>query len=241
MEAAETGDLSKLKALISAGAGLTHMLTKTKNALTEAACGDYGGHEKPEAERLEILRIFADAGCPVTGEALLRPVGQGEMAIVQFLLAAGANVNAPSPHDRVERKGITPLHAAIKTRNTEIVQALLAAGADPNQYAGPIVRFGTSLQRYPLLTAVLFEQAEVVKMLIDAGADVNAIDPRNGTTAIREAITEGFPEIVQLLLDHGADATTVDCRGKSPIDAACEYRAEKDKLFMDSEADEAPT
>ncbi|MDA1180267.1 MAG: ankyrin repeat domain-containing protein [Planctomycetota bacterium] len=96
---------------------------------------------------------------------------------VGVLLAAGAGAN-----DSLD--GITMLRQAIRAGaegdmgditlspcagTSEIVQLLLAAGADPNK--GSFT---------PLMMAAMTGNAAVVKILIDVGANVNAVDDRSG-------------------------------------------------------------
>jgi len=80
----------------------------------------------------------------------------------------------------------------------ESVEALIAAGADPDRRdEGPN---GWT----PLLHAVHKEQAGAVRVLIASGADVNRAAP-NGLTPLMLAASQGEAEIVELLLDAGAD------------------------------------
>jgi ankyrin repeat protein len=48
----------------------------------------------------------------------------GQYAIVQFLIAAGADPNSE------DKSGVAPLHRAVRTRSTAAVRALLVNGAD---------------------------------------------------------------------------------------------------------------
>ena len=52
---------------------------------------------------------------------------KGHSGVVEFLISAGANVNAENKNDHW---GTTPLHAAAHANQTAIVKLLLAAGAN---------------------------------------------------------------------------------------------------------------
>ncbi|HTQ10401.1 MAG TPA: PQQ-binding-like beta-propeller repeat protein [Fimbriimonadaceae bacterium] len=75
------------------------------------------------------------------------------------------------------------------------IQALLAAGVDPNT---EFRDGGTAL-----LFASQRGHVEAVRMLVEHGANVNAYDDLNGTTALTFAL--GHPEVVQALVDHGGN------------------------------------
>ncbi len=65
-------------------------------------------------------------------------VGEGNMAVVNMLLAAGAPVNSPAKVPFYRREGdaptgfLAPLHAAARKGDEDMISTLLAAGADPN-------------------------------------------------------------------------------------------------------------
>lgn len=67
-----------------------------------------------------------DARTPETGSILALAVRRAPESVVLWLLGEGV-----SPHHR-DRKGRTVLGQAVRHRSSEIVAALLAAGANPN-------------------------------------------------------------------------------------------------------------
>jgi ankyrin repeat protein len=110
------------------------------------------------------------------------------------------------------------LHKAIKTKDTELAQTLLANGADANaKYYG----------RIPLHDAVYDGNEEIIKLLLNNGANINKQD-EHGRTALHMYV--GFIgkhrpkkkhiDIVRLLLAHGASFETKDIWGNSPIETA---------------------
>ena len=80
-----------------------------------------------------------------------------EVELIQTLLDAGANVNEREP-----LLGETALYRAAWHCPVEVVEALLAAGADPNARSAN--------DQNPLCQAVFTDRPEVVEALLDAGA-----------------------------------------------------------------------
>ena len=70
--------------------------------------------------------MLSDEGRPPRGDSPLHYSAiNGSVECVQMLLRLNADVNRPSA-----RYGETPLHKAVLFQRTEVVRALLAAGAD---------------------------------------------------------------------------------------------------------------
>ena len=83
--------------------------------------------------------------------------------------------------------------------NTELVELLLGAGADPNT----TLRGGETV----LMTAARTGRVGPVKALLARKADVNA-NEKDQQTALMWAAAEGHTEVVELLLKAGADFRT---------------------------------
>jgi uncharacterized protein len=118
----------------------------------------------------------------------------GHVAILQFLLDAGANVD---PATRIG--SYTPLHIASGQANGAIVSLLLQAGADVN--ASTTNSNATALH----LAAQAVGGAESVEALLEHGADVNAKEGAAGQTPLMFAAAKNRVESVELLLAAGAD------------------------------------
>lgn len=134
---------------------------------------------------------------------LLIAAHQGDLDRVKALLADGANANYQSRNDY----GLTPLMTGARQAlsggshwtRLEIVQALLAAGAD--------VHLKDQCGETALMMAAKGTDVGITKMLLESGA---AVDERSndGETALIMAVKYGPAEQVRFLLDRGADPNT---------------------------------
>jgi len=111
--------------------------------------------------------------------------GEGQLAIVEKLLAANADINAAAT-DR--SSGLTALQAAAKAGHLAIVEKLLAANADVNAAAT-----GGSGGRTALEAAAEKGYLNVVEKLLSANADANATgDGRGWTRLLRKATSRSW-------------------------------------------------
>ena len=102
-----------------------------------------------------------------------------------FLAAAPELLHAESA------SGETPLNTACLRGHAEVVQRLLARGAEVNRKAAS----GT----YPLHCAARNGHLEVVRILLDHGADKTALDDLHQATAADWAEFQGHPEVAAFL------------------------------------------
>lgn len=106
------------------------------------------------------------------------------------LISAGADVNLGD-------QGVTPLCSAAAHGNKELIDTLMAAGADPNTKTV----FGTT----PLLSLAegwysLRTLVGSASALIAAGAAVDSRD-KHGTTPLSAAVANGHRELADFLQD----------------------------------------
>src|SRR5258707_15066052 len=81
--------------------------------------------------------------------------------------------------------------------NGDMIQALLAAGADPNAAIGQ--------GETPLMTAARTGTITGVRALLERGANVNAKESYRGQTALMGAVAENHAQAPNVLLDRGAE------------------------------------
>ena len=141
-----------------------------------------------------LLESGADpnTALPEGETTLMTAARTGDVATLDTLIAAGADVNA-----REGWKGQTALMWAAHENNGPAVGALLAAGAerDARSSAGDFSA---------LLFAVRAGAIDAAGSLLAAGADVNEI-LLDGTSALVLAVTNAHYELAALLLARGAD------------------------------------
>ena len=106
--------------------------------------------------------------------------------MAKLLIDKGANVNAR------DDTATTPLHNAAIGGHNEIVELLIAKGADVNSK-------GLGGVNTPLHNAIMKRHKEIVELLIANGADVNALN-EYGDIALGVARNE----YADLLRNHGA-------------------------------------
>ena len=150
-------------------------------------------------------------------------------------------VNVPS----VE-KGIMPLMVAAYQGRLDIMESLLAKGAEPNieDKAGVtclMVAVGQALQGYIDISFADddFKRFEMVKMLLQHRAKINHASKKTVENALTIAVTVGAPDIlIEYLVKEGADINHSDCKGKTPLSIACNNYSpiEMIKLFLNKGA-----
>ena len=147
------------------------------------------------------LRRRAWASSPEAAVALNEAVHRGDATRVSALLGRGV---APDARDPEGFRGIPsfgvgyhPLHWAAMQGDVQMVDLLVAAGADVN---GRNDRGET-----PLQVGAQYSKADVVAALAGRGGDVDARD-QDGCTPLHVAAREGCRPIAELLRKHGGAA-----------------------------------
>jgi len=151
------------------------------------------------------------------GEVLVSAALGHDVAGVKALLAEGVSANARSPslpHSPLNAATLTGCgkDQATQAEMMQVIDALLAAGADPNATEGA----GTST----LTMAAQRCPGEVVQLLLDAGGDVKHRSPQ-GFGPLSMALIVKNKSSARVLIEHGArlPAATLDkLIKKSPED-----------------------
>lgn len=181
----------------------------------------------------KLLAAGADPNATVTtGESVLMTTARaGNVAIVNALVGRGARVNAVEPGH-----GQTALMWAVAEHHSDVVLALLQAGADVHARSNVRRRTVQLSTRYgdqnsvkgvteldlggftPLLFAARGGDLESARHLLASGANVNDRAPI-GISALIVAAHSGQGPLAALLLEHGADVNVQEA-GYSALHAA---------------------
>ncbi|MCL1876307.1 MAG: ankyrin repeat domain-containing protein [Synergistaceae bacterium] len=162
----------------------------------------------------EVLTLLIQAGADINAAngVVLRGAASNpnsDADVITLLLKNGADayINTKS------QSGNTPLIFAIESHNTEVVKALVQAGADVN------MKDNEGMTPLMIAAKSIFKEHEILSVLIRSGADINAKN-QNGLTALILAGNAGNQEAISILADNGAD----------PMDLA---RVEADRIIYE--------
>ncbi|CAN0292326.1 unnamed protein product, partial [Scytosiphon promiscuus] len=153
-----------------------------------------------------LLAAGADKDALDNGGAtpLIWAADRCHLTVVNTLLEADADVNISGADE-----GHTALHVAASRGWGEIVDALLAGGADKEAL--------DNRGYTPLIWVAEQGHLPVTEALLYAGADVNISGGDDGSTALHWASREGHGGIRDALLACGAHRDVLDTRGLTPL------------------------
>jgi uncharacterized protein len=163
---------------------------------------------------------------------------RSSLEVIEMLLARGAHVDAALrqqiPYrtkldrggDGVLGAGTTPLLRAAKAADTEVIQRLIAHGADPkaatrNGVNGIMMAANVAAREEDMTgrNKTPEDIIETMGVLLAAGVDINAADTQ-GRTAAHGAALWGLTDVVRALHQNGANLSQRDTRGFSVLDTA---------------------
>ena len=200
-QAAYSGHLSTLRALLEHGCPLDKLSTTGFTVLHAAAAGG----------NVDVIKELIDIGCDVNATdkdnwtPLHNAVAYGKTKAALELIRHGADKSI------VAGRFGPPLHwAAIKGHLT-LLKVLLEHGC-------PLDTLSTT-GRTILHHAAEGGNVDIIKELIDRGCDVNATDEDN-LTPLHSAAIKGKTEAVLELIRHGADKAIVAGRFGTPLHQA---------------------
>ena len=200
--AAYHSDVAMTRTLLAAGAKVN---TPNKYGITPLLQASRTG---ADAVVQALLRAGADPSLahPDGETPLMAASHAGSLATVRLLAEAGADVNAADTYQKQ-----TALMWAAEQGHTAVIDALLAAKADPNRKAHVT---GLEERKHADhatggFTALMFAarngHSDAVKALIKGGADPK-ITNGDGVTATAIAIVNDRFDIAKTLVELGADA-----------------------------------
>jgi ankyrin repeat protein len=179
LQAKYRGNNARVEELLKGGAAL--------NIFEAAATGQTARVRELLGANPALLNAYAPDGFHPLGLAAFF----GNKGTVEALLQAGADVNQQSR----ESMKVSALHSAAAARRPDIVEMLLAKGANPNvRAAGDVTVFHE---------AGATGQIEVAEMLLKRGGDINATDS-SGKTPLAYATNEKNDAMAVWLRAHGA-------------------------------------
>lgn len=191
-----------------------------------------------------LLKEGAPADTPIDyGEESMTPLmkaaWEGDSAIVEILLEAGADVNA-----RTSKSNETALMNAVTREHGSLIPILLKAGADikpksvygfdaftsavaagNEEIAGALLDAGAKVNEgahglSPLQFAASAGNVGMIRFLVKRGADVNLGAKTGGQTALLSAIYAAKPDVVKALIELKANVNTKTKDGDTPLKAA---------------------
>jgi ankyrin repeat protein len=193
---------------------------KDKKEMTGREVAEGKGHAVVVARlRAVVGEQLRAAQAAVVGDGkpaaqLVTAAGEGDVAAVSRLLAAGADPNASvavrTPSGEVVQD--TALCVAAQLGRLEVARLLLEGGADPGRADGD----GTT----PLMVAAGIGHLEVLRLLLGRGAAVDVAHPGTGRTAFHNTCYSNQVECAEVLVRAGCDVGIKDKMEKTGREVA---------------------
>ena len=203
------GDLSRVQSLIENGKAQETF----ERGLTLLHAAAAGGHTA-------IVELLLTNGLDVHSEtqarytALHHAAAGNHREVAELLLAKGADVNAeeiwngwsyttpsyllPDVHPKPANQ--TPLHWAIREGHKDMIEWLLARGANPNADGGDYHPLGS-----PLHWAIWCSDVETAVLLVSHGGDIHRNSHNYPYTPLFDSVLQGNPAMAEALVTKTGD------------------------------------
>jgi len=182
-----------------------------------------------EKHKFEVIKEIIDQGkahnqAEITQQTIMAATNRGDLDAVRQLIAEGADVNTVYPHMNSFLDGHTPLLVASRDGHTDIVRALLQAGAQLRVE-------DWVFKGAPIHKATYNGNPQILKMLVaHPDIDLDVQGPINGYTPLHDALWHGFTECAAILVNAGARLDLRGHDGKLPLDVALEVCGEESEI-----------
>lgn len=154
---------------------------------------------------------------------LLIAIAAKNVDMVRALLEVKAD-----PNTKIGYHANTALLEAVRQNQTEIAQALVAAGADVNA--------ANSNGGTPFLYAVAARNKPLIALFAEKGAKLD-VQGSNGWSPLAYAVRNGDVETANMLLEKGARTDRCDDKGRTLLDIAAQYEQPATKRALLDHAD----
>lgn len=213
LDAAKSGDLEKVKALVKKGEDINQVQKSGTSAIMYAVQYVH----KDVAAYLIEQGANLDLETSMGGTALSRAAENNDVELMQLLLSNGASITT------------LPIIVAARKGNLDAVKVLVEHGAD--------VDAQQSWGHTALMLASKEGHADVVRFLLDQGANYKLKD-KNGNNALSLASQNDQLDIASLLKRAGAQASVVAKKPKKVVEETEDTNDEDDMIDDTLDVDE---
>lgn len=188
--AARNGNFNIVSLLVSAGADVNKKDQLLAQAINFAVW----------AENQQVVEFLLSKGAQINNRCLrsymetplIASIEKKNSALVRLLISKGADVNQPAS------QGVRPLHLATRSKLIDVMEMVLAAGADP-------VSLDRANGYSPMFYAARVNCNTCVDLLVKYKADPNQLSGEEyGLTPLILAADKGSVDAAQSLIKNGA-------------------------------------